>query len=408
MVIVIVNVVVAATAVVASLAWSGAASAADPLSFPSSADDYPHWYVTAYYDHSGKDYECGSMQYSGHKGSDFGAGSWGGMNDGRDITAAAAGEVTYVLDGIDDECSSGSCGGGGGYGNHVRVTHPDGSLTVYAHMKTWSLTVAVGDQVSCGDKLGEMGSSGNSTGPHLHFEIRPNGSSSEDPFSGTCASSTSLWASQGPYGGLPDRTCSGNNNGNNGNGAGDVTGLTYLLDLGATTTTVIEPAGSIGGTLQALMPDDQGVLFGARSVQGGNIEMVFGAGMVANPDDPPGQWQWIQTNHPTVTSTGSWADPVFDVGPLSMTIEIDGTGVWIGDATLAGEYTADATEVIDAEVSMLVDTVPLVDVLGWDPCDVVQCVACPSSAPHSGAVCARITAEVGSSPEIEGLSMTTH
>ncbi len=389
------------------LVWislSGDARAVDPLSFPSTADDYQHWYVTAYYDHGGVDYECGNKQYSGHKGSDFGAGSWAGMNDGRDITAAAAGQVTYVLDGVDDTCSTGSCGGGGGYGNHVRVTHPDGSMTIYAHMKTWSLTVAVGDQVSCGDKLGEMGSSGNSTGPHLHFEVRPNGSSAEDPFAGACGPSTSLWASQGPYGGLPDLTCSGGQN----NGAGDVTGITYLLDLGASTTTVVEPAGAIGETLQALMPPDQGVLFSARSIQGGSVEMIFGAGMVTNPDDPPSQWQWIQTSHPTVTSSGSWSDPEFDVGPLEITVEIDGVGVWIGDATFSGEYTGDATAVIDADVEMLVDTVSLVDVLGWDPCDVVQCVACPSAAPHTGAVCARIVAQVGESPEIPGLEMTPY
>jgi murein DD-endopeptidase MepM/ murein hydrolase activator NlpD len=60
---------------------------------------------------------------------------------------------------------------GGGYGNYVIINHGNGYQTLYAHMVTGSLTVSAGDKVSQGQRLGAMGSTGRSTGPHLHFEI---------------------------------------------------------------------------------------------------------------------------------------------------------------------------------------------------------------------------------------------
>jgi murein DD-endopeptidase MepM/ murein hydrolase activator NlpD len=65
---------------------------------------------------------------------------------------------------------------GDGYGNLVRVKSGN-TVTYYAHQST--LAVNVGDTVQAGDQLGTVGSTGNSTGPHLHFEVRNNGSSVE-------------------------------------------------------------------------------------------------------------------------------------------------------------------------------------------------------------------------------------
>ena len=62
-------------------------------------------------------------------------------------------------------------GWGGGYGLYVLIKHSNGSLTMYAHMS--SVSVGVGERVSQGDQIGDVGSTGRSTGPHLHFEIRP-------------------------------------------------------------------------------------------------------------------------------------------------------------------------------------------------------------------------------------------
>jgi hypothetical protein len=199
---------ICAVAVAASL-LAPAAPASAQLSFPTSLEDYPEYYVTAYFDHGGvTDWNCGSISYDGHGGSDFGGGGWAGMAAGRDIVAAAAGTVTEIYDGVDDECSTGDCGGGGGYGNHVEIQMADGSYAIYAHMATWSVAVAVGDLVECGDLLGLMGSSGNSTGPHLHFDIRDSGWTHYDPFAGPCSDTpASMWAEQGEYDGLPAIAC---------------------------------------------------------------------------------------------------------------------------------------------------------------------------------------------------------
>ena len=62
-----------------------------------------------------------------------------------------------------------------GYGNMVLINHGDGYKTRYAHMITGSMTVSVGQYVEAGQTIGKVGSTGNSTGPHLHFEVIYNG-----------------------------------------------------------------------------------------------------------------------------------------------------------------------------------------------------------------------------------------
>jgi murein DD-endopeptidase MepM/ murein hydrolase activator NlpD len=61
----------------------------------------------------------------------------------------------------------------GGYGNTVMIDHGEGVITLYAHLTAWS--AGVGQTVSRGAQVGTIGSTGNSTGPHLHFEVRING-----------------------------------------------------------------------------------------------------------------------------------------------------------------------------------------------------------------------------------------
>ena len=66
--------------------------------------------------------------------------------------------------------------GGGwssGYGNHVIIDHGNGFTTLYAHLT--SIFVKPGESVTRGEQIGTVGSTGNSTGPHLHFEIRYQG-----------------------------------------------------------------------------------------------------------------------------------------------------------------------------------------------------------------------------------------
>ncbi len=62
----------------------------------------------------------------------------------------------------------------GGYGNLVLITHDGGVVTAYAHQS--EILVNAGSAVDGGDQIGRVGSTGNSTGPHLHFEVRVGGS----------------------------------------------------------------------------------------------------------------------------------------------------------------------------------------------------------------------------------------
>lgn len=106
-----------------------------------------------------------------HKGIDI---SGGAACYSNVIIASKSGTVTAS----NDSCpTNGSYGNkcGGGYGNYVIIDHGDGTSTVYAHMSSGSVVVDVGDTVSQGQKIGIMGSSGSSTGCHLHFEVRLNG-----------------------------------------------------------------------------------------------------------------------------------------------------------------------------------------------------------------------------------------
>lgn len=89
-----------------------------------------------------------------HSGIDFGA-AWGSP-----IVAAADGQVV-------------GAGWSGGYGRQVRVAHSDGIVTTYSHMST--IAASPGEAVRQGQVIGYVGSSGISTGPHLHFEVRVNG-----------------------------------------------------------------------------------------------------------------------------------------------------------------------------------------------------------------------------------------
>lgn len=92
----------------------------------------------------------------GHKGIDIAA------PYGTPIYAAASGTVTKA-----------STGWNGGYGNVINIANNDGNVTVYAHQS--SLAVSYGDYVVEGQLIGYVGSTGDSTGNHLHFEVRTNG-----------------------------------------------------------------------------------------------------------------------------------------------------------------------------------------------------------------------------------------
>ena len=162
-------------------------------------------YPTSYFYHSGQDYMCGNFTYYAHQGSDVGIGGFTEMDKGRDVVAAAGGTVMEAHDGEADRCTSGNCSPPNG--NYVKLKHDDGKITYYLHLRKWSVAVSTGQRVLCGQKIGQVGSSGYSTGPHLHFQVWTPDYGTDDPFAGPCGGPLTYWVNQGAYMGLPGRTC---------------------------------------------------------------------------------------------------------------------------------------------------------------------------------------------------------
>lgn len=95
----------------------------------------------------------------------------GGGIMGATVVAADSGTVISSYSScIHNWGKGGTCGCGGNYGNYVWIDHGNGKATIYAHLS--SLAVSTGQYVSKGQVIGYVGSTGQSTGPHLHFECR--------------------------------------------------------------------------------------------------------------------------------------------------------------------------------------------------------------------------------------------
>lgn len=100
---------------------------------------------------------------------------WGRMHRGIDIAGPVGTPIVAAASGVVDFAGWNS----GGYGNLVDIRHPDGSLTRYAHNNR--LMVRTGQRIEQGQQIAEMGSTGYSTGPHLHFEVHPAGQGAVNP-----------------------------------------------------------------------------------------------------------------------------------------------------------------------------------------------------------------------------------
>ena len=99
---------------------------------------------------------------------------WGVLHAGIDLANSIGTPIHAVSDGVVIDA-----GPTAGYGMWVKLRHADGTVTLYGHVNT--TTVSVGQRVMAGDQIATMGNRGNSTGPHLHFEVLLGGTQRIDP-----------------------------------------------------------------------------------------------------------------------------------------------------------------------------------------------------------------------------------
>jgi murein DD-endopeptidase MepM/ murein hydrolase activator NlpD len=99
---------------------------------------------------------------------------WGVLHAGIDLANSIGTPIHAVSDGVVIDA-----GPTAGYGMWVKLRHADGTVTLYGHVNT--TLVSVGQRVTAGDQIATMGNRGNSTGPHLHFEVLLGGSQRVDP-----------------------------------------------------------------------------------------------------------------------------------------------------------------------------------------------------------------------------------
>lgn len=142
----------------AAQAWAEANARAAQPSLAAGEISLSGWvrpaggYITSVYGYSS------SYGSNFHKGTDLGAGC------GANIYAASTGTVEYASEGWN-----------GGYGNYIIINHGGGVSTAYGHIRPGGILVSAGESVGVGQNIAYVGTTGNSTGCHLHFEVRING-----------------------------------------------------------------------------------------------------------------------------------------------------------------------------------------------------------------------------------------
>ncbi len=169
-------------------------ASAPPLPFfPMSGWLYEDLYVRNFVDLDPTfgilDYLCGSFTYNTHAGIDAHVPTFEYQTIGVPVYAALDGTVIVAIDGYFDMETVPV----GQPSNVVAIDHGGGWVTWYFHLKKNSVAVTVGQPVKSGQQIGLVGSSGNSSGPHLHFGIDLNGVPVE-PFAGPCNPNPNLWA----------------------------------------------------------------------------------------------------------------------------------------------------------------------------------------------------------------------
>lgn len=173
-----------------------------PWAISNFVDQDPQW------PNAVEDYLCGERTYDtsdgyNHTGIDIFVWPFPWRQKARGtvaVVAAAPGQIIDWRDGFPDD----SCSLSGGTSNTVVLEHGDGSTSFYRHLKNGSVTPKqIGDTVVRGEYLGLVASSGNSTGPHLHFAARNADEELIEPYAGICNAQangmSSWWLNQRRY-----------------------------------------------------------------------------------------------------------------------------------------------------------------------------------------------------------------
>jgi hypothetical protein len=199
--------------------------------FGAAADSFPegapalHWpvdcmpgqtcHVQNFFDHDPgagwRDFACHGLSYDGHTATDIALPTRDRIAERVAVRAAAPGIVQGLRDGVADVLYTGQDLGGQDCGNGVVIDHGEGWVTQYCHLRQGSVSVAMGDIVATGDRLGDIGLSGRTEFAHVDFTLRKDGVP-VDPFAPAGAQSCppepgpTYWAAPVAYnaGGLLD------------------------------------------------------------------------------------------------------------------------------------------------------------------------------------------------------------
>lgn len=184
-----------------------------PMEAQAGFDDFDYYTITNYRDNNRNkkdsiDWNGGKRTYDQHEGMDIALNplTWTQMDEMVvDVVAAAPGVLVARHDGeFDRNCVAKD----DAMPNYVVLHHADGHFSIYLHLKKGTvMDRAIGSAIAEGEYLGNPGSSGRSTGPHLHFDVRKpdwnedlgNIEASIDPYQGPKGNPQSFWQNQKPY-----------------------------------------------------------------------------------------------------------------------------------------------------------------------------------------------------------------
>ena len=139
------------------------------------------------------DFACSHDTYDGHTGQDTGIRSFREVAIGVPVFAALDGRVFSIQFAVGGDLNWGATVSR--FDNHIILDHGGGVYTIYGHLARRSIKLKKGQWIPAGAQIGLTASSGNSSGPHLHFTVQSQGAIIE-PFAGECRPGSSGWSNQ--------------------------------------------------------------------------------------------------------------------------------------------------------------------------------------------------------------------